>query len=253
MKVGEAQQTTKADSGPTSAAKKEKGAQGTSEAGADHKRESPAERFARMAEPERQLQASGYCRVAGIDEAGRGPLAGPVYAAAVVLDPDRPIIGLNDSKRLSPKKREQLAALIRTEALAWGIGFSTAAEIDRDGILPATLSAMQRALSGLPLEPDYLLFDYVTGYKSDRPAAFIKKGDAFANCIAAASILAKVSRDRYMQVLEEKLPGYGFAQHKGYGTASHYEALDRLGPSVEHRHSFLKNWQKGGRHQHKKG
>ncbi len=179
--------------------------------------------------------------VAGVDEAGRGPLAGPVVAAAVILDPSRPIEGLDDSKRLSAPQRERLAPLIRARARAWAIGSADHGEIDTLNILQATLLAMRRALLGLGVRPAYVCID---GNRAPQLADLgctvetIVGGDALVPAISAASILAKTHRDALMRVLERSHPGYGFARHKGYGTAAHLEALRRLGPSSEHRLSF---------------
>ncbi|MDT8437535.1 MAG: ribonuclease HII [Wenzhouxiangellaceae bacterium] len=177
--------------------------------------------------------------VAGVDEAGRGPLAGPVVAAAVVLDPGRPIDGLDDSKKLSPKRREQLAEAIRARARAWAIGVSQVAEIDRINILQATFTAMQRAVVGLGLAPDEVRVDgnRAPDFGGLRTIALVG-GDGSDPAIAAASILAKVQRDQWMVELDARFPGYGFARHKGYGTRIHLDALQRLGPCAEHRQSF---------------
>ena len=177
--------------------------------------------------------------VAGVDEAGRGPLAGPVVVAAVILDPARPIDGLADSKQLSEKRRESLYPLIVERALAHAIVRVEAAEIDRINILNATLAGMARALSALALAPTLALIDGNRLPKSlPCPARAIVGGDASEPAISAASILAKVSRDHILVDYESRWPGYGFAQHKGYPTAAHVEALRRLGPCPEHRRSF---------------
>ena len=178
---------------------------------------------------------------AGVDEAGRGPLAGPVIAAAVILDPARPIEGLGDSKALSEAARERLAPLIRAHALAWALGSADRAEIDALNILQATLLAMRRAVLALPLRPEHVQVD---GNRApalqDLPCTVetVVRGDATVAAIGAASILAKTHRDALMRALERSHPGYGFARHKGYGTAAHLAALRRLGPSSEHRLSF---------------
>ena len=177
-------------------------------------------------------------RVAGVDEAGRGPLAGPVMAAAVILDPRRPIAGLADSKTLSPRRRETLAEQIRAEALAWAVAGATVEEIDALNILRATLLAMQRAVQALVPAPQRVLVDGDRCPALACPARAVIKGDQKISAISAASILAKTHRDALMRVLEGHHPGYGFARHKGYGTAAHLEALRRLGPSSEHRLSF---------------
>jgi ribonuclease HII len=177
-------------------------------------------------------------RLAGVDEAGRGPLAGPVVAAAVILDPQRSIAGLADSKRLAPDERERLAGLIRTQALAWALGRAEVEEIDRLNILQASLLAMTRAVEALALAPDEALVDGNRLPRLACPARAIVRGDATVAAISAASILAKVARDAEMVALDARYPGYGLAQHKGYPTAAHLAALDRLGVSAIHRRSF---------------
>ncbi len=177
--------------------------------------------------------------VAGVDEAGRGPLAGPVLAAAVILDAERPIGGLRDSKALTPTRRERLEAEIRQRALAWSVGIASAAEVDRLNVLQATFAAMRRAVRCLSVAPDWCLVDgNKTIPRLGLPQSAIVDGDASEPCIAAASILAKVWRDRVMVLLDERYPGYGFARHKGYHCPQHIEALRRLGPCAEHRRSF---------------
>jgi ribonuclease HII len=176
--------------------------------------------------------------ICGVDEAGRGPLAGPVYAAAVILDPANPIDGLKDSKVLSAAKREALALIIKERALSWHIAFATAAEIDEINILQATLLAMQRAVQGLVLAPSLALVD---GNRAPKLACEVKtiiKGDASEACISAASILAKTERDAFLLLLHYKFPHYNFKQHKGYPTAAHLNALKEYGPCPEHRRSF---------------
>jgi ribonuclease HII len=178
-------------------------------------------------------------RVAGLDEAGRGPLAGPVVAAAVVLDPARPVEGLRDSKLLSARQRRELARLIRERALAWAVCRVGPSRIDTDNILEATWHAMRRAVSRLTVAPAAVLVDgrlRVPGVGWAQRA--IVKGDQRCASIAAASILAKVARDTFMIRADRRFPGYGFRLHKGYGTAAHLEALGRLGPSPIHRKSF---------------
>ncbi|MHB1616528.1 MAG: ribonuclease HII [Metallibacterium sp.] len=178
-------------------------------------------------------------RIAGVDEAGRGPLAGPVLVAAVILDPARPIVGLADSKTLSPARREALFEIIRERALAYCIEGVEAAEIDRINILQATLTGMARALRGLLPLPELALID---GNRLPTalpcPARAMVRGDALEPAISAASILAKVSRDRRMLALDIEFPGYGFAAHKGYPVPAHLAALRQLGPCREHRRSF---------------
>jgi ribonuclease HII len=176
--------------------------------------------------------------VCGIDEAGRGPLAGPVVAAAVLLAPDRPIAGLRDSKRLSAAQRERLAVAIRDQSLAWALGRAEAAEIDRLNILRATLLAMRRALDGLAVRPARALVDGNRCPELPCDCEAVVRGDARVPAISAASILAKVARDAEMLALDRLWPGYGFAVHKGYPTRLHLEALVRLGPSAVHRRSF---------------
>lgn len=190
---------------------------------------------------EKRAGEQGFSAVCGIDEAGRGPLAGPVCAAAVILPPDCDIPGLNDSKKLSEKKREALFPVIQEKALAFGIGWATAEEIDRVNILQATFLAMAQAVEALPTPADYALVDGNRMPPLPIPGETIVKGDATSASIAAASILAKVSRDRLLRRLDEEHPEYGFAKHKGYGTQAHYEAIRKYGLLPEHRRSFLKN------------
>lgn len=177
--------------------------------------------------------------IAGVDEAGRGPLCGPVYAAAVILDPARPIAGLNDSKKLSEKKREALAPLIRERAVAWAIGIASVDDIDRLNILHASMLAMRRAIEGLRVVPLEVLIDgnrVPTGLAM--PARAIVGGDALEQAISAASILAKTDRDHEMLRLAVQYPQYGIARHKGYPTPEHLAALREHGPSPIHRRSF---------------
>jgi ribonuclease HII len=176
--------------------------------------------------------------IAGIDEAGRGPLAGPVFAAAVILHPDQIFEGLTDSKLLSAKKREKLFALICEQALAWSIARAEVHEIDGINILQASLLAMQRAVEGLSVAPELALIDGNKCPVLTCKTTAIIKGDQTVPAISAASILAKVARDREMLVLHEQYPQYGFAQHKGYGTKQHLSALKNFGPSAIHRRSF---------------
>lgn len=177
-------------------------------------------------------------RICGVDEAGRGPLAGPVYAAAVILDPTRPIVGLDDSKKLSEKKRERLAIEIKAKALAWAVAAASVEEIDRINILQATLLAMQRAVTALSLIPTEILVDGNRLPKFDLPARAIVGGDASVAEISAASILAKTARDAEMRLLHATAPEYGLDRHKGYGTAAHLTALRRHGAAAFHRRSF---------------
>ncbi len=176
--------------------------------------------------------------VAGVDEVGRGPLCGAVVTAAVILDPARPIIGLNDSKKLTEARREKLFDEIKEKALAWCIARAEVEEIDQLNILHATMLAMQRAVEGLSVTPRLALIDGNRCPQLKVPSASVIQGDSQVPAIAAASILAKVSRDREMQALELIYPGYGIATHKGYPTAFHLEALQRLGPTPIHRRSF---------------
>lgn len=176
--------------------------------------------------------------ICGVDEAGRGPLAGPVVAAAVILPPNTPLSGLNDSKKLSPRRRERLAAEIRATALAWAVAEASAAEIDEWNILRSTLRAMARAVAALPVMPDEVLVDGNQAPALEVPVRTIIGGDALEPAIMAASILAKTHRDARLVALDARYPEYGFARHKGYGTAAHLAALARLGPCPEHRRSF---------------
>lgn len=176
--------------------------------------------------------------IAGVDEVGRGPLAGPVVAAAVILDPARPIAGLADSKQLSPARRERLALDIRANALAWALGRAEVTEIDRLNIFQAALLAMRRAIETLPMTPNRVLVDGKHCPPLACPCTAIVKGDATVPAISAASILAKVARDAELRELHDRYPRYDFARHKGYPTAIHREALRRFGPCPEHRRSF---------------
>jgi len=176
--------------------------------------------------------------VCGIDEAGRGPLAGPVVAAAVILDPARPIAGLNDSKKLSEKKREALAGEIREKALAWAVAEASVEEIDRLNILHASLLAMQRAVAGLSVRPERALVDGNRCPVLPMPAEAVVKGDGKIASIAAASILAKTVRDHGMLILHQRYPQYGFDRHMGYPTPAHFAALEAHGASPVHRQSF---------------
>lgn len=176
--------------------------------------------------------------VAGVDEAGRGPLAGPVVAAAVILDPENPIAGLMDSKKLSEKKREALAIEIRAKALAWAVASAQVEEIDQLNILQASLLAMRRAVMGLSIVPERVQVDGNQCPQLGMPVEAIVKGDSLIPAISAASILAKVARDALMREMDREYPGYGLAGHKGYPTAGHIEALGKLGPTPIHRRSF---------------
>lgn len=176
--------------------------------------------------------------VAGVDEVGRGTLAGDVVTAAVILDPKKPITGLNDSKKLSEKKREELFDIICENALSWSIARATVEEIDQLNILQASLLAMKRAVEALNVQPEHVLVDGNKLPKWRYNAEAVIKGDGRVESIGAASILAKVTRDREMVVFEEQYPGYGFAKHKGYPTKQHREALEQLGITPIHRHSY---------------
>ena len=191
-------------------------------------------------ELENELYAQGYSLLCGVDEAGRGPLAGPVCAAAVILPAGLEIPGLNDSKKLSEKQREALFEPIKAAAKAYGIAFATVEEIENLNILNATFLAMNRAISQLSSQPELALIDGNRNTGIAVPSRCIVKGDSRCADIAAASVLAKVSRDRYMLEMAEKYPEYGFERHKGYGTKLHYEAIRQYGPCPIHRLSFLK-------------
>jgi ribonuclease HII len=176
--------------------------------------------------------------IAGVDEAGRGPLAGPVCAAAVILDPRRPIRGIGDSKKISPPRRTALEVEIKARSIAWAVAFASAEEIDAINILQASLLAMTRALAQLQCRPDRVLVDGNRAPHCAWPVQTIIGGDALEPVIGAASILAKVARDRLMCQLDQDYPGYGFAAHKGYPTLAHRAALRRLGPCPQHRRTF---------------
>lgn len=195
---------------------------------------------------ERELVQAGYGAVCGVDEAGAGPLAGPVYAGAVIWPLGVETPGLNDSKQLSEKKREGLFLVIKEKAVAWAVASVDAAEIDATDILSARMKAMQRAIDALEVKADFALID--GNRDKGRRAAIVTphrcvvKGDSLSASVAAASILAKVSRDRYMVEMAAKYPEYRFEKHKGYGTKLHYAMLDRYGPCPIHRQSFLRTW-----------
>ena len=191
-------------------------------------------------EIEKELLASGVAPVCGVDEAGRGPLAGPVCAAAVLLPPGLEIAGLNDSKKLSGAKRKRLYDEITQKALSYGIAFASVEEIETLNILGATYLAMNRAIAQLDPPPALALIDGNRNAGIEYASRCVIGGDAKCASIAAASILAKVTRDRYMLEMAERFPEYGFAQHKGYGTQAHYDALRRYGPCPIHRPSFLR-------------
>ncbi len=195
-------------------------------------------RLSRLYALERDLWSVGCQMIAGIDEVGRGPLAGPVVAGAVILPGGVWLPGLNDSKRLSPGRRTELAAMIKERALAWTVAEVGVAYIDQYNIRQAALEAMRRCVAGLAVPPDYLLVDGMVIPQLKIPQAGLIRGDSRSASIAAASILAKVARDELMERLDPVYPGYGFARHKGYGTPEHLAALARLGPCPIHRYSF---------------
>lgn len=190
---------------------------------------------------EKEVSAKGYKFICGVDEAGRGPLAGPVCAAAIILPENADILGLNDSKKLSEKKREALFPIVCEKAVAYSIAYATVEEIEEYNILNATFLAMNRAIEGLGIKADYALID---GNRVPKgcpvPVTTVVKGDSLSMSIAAASILAKVSRDRLMLELDKEYPEYNFSKHKGYGTAEHMELIRKYGISPCHRPSFLK-------------
>lgn len=190
---------------------------------------------------QRQAEEKGFRAVCGIDEAGRGPLAGPVCAAAVILPIDCQIEGLDDSKKLSEAKREALFQEVQSHAVAYGIGWASEQEIDQINILQATFLAMNRAVEALTQMADYALVDGNRMPPLPISGETVVKGDGKCACIAAASILAKVSRDRLLRELDKQYPEYGFGEHKGYGTKGHYEAIKKYGILPIHRRSFLKN------------
>ena len=195
-------------------------------------------------EIEEQYYEKGYTAVCGVDEAGAGPLAGPVYAAAVILPKGLIIPGLNDSKKLTEKKREKLFDVICEQALAYAVATASEQEIDEINILGARMLAMDRAIKALPVMADFALIDGNRSSGIDCPNETVIGGDARSASTAAASILAKVSRDRFVtEVLDKEYPAYCFAKHKGYGTRLHYEMLDRFGPCPAHRKSFLRKWE----------
>ena len=189
---------------------------------------------------EQSYYDNGITLVCGVDEAGRGPLAGPVCAAAVILPANIEIPGLNDSKKLTDKKRRELFPIIQEKAIAYGIGFASEKEIDEINILQATFLAMERAVSQLSVRPDHLIIDGNRNKDFGIPSTTVVHGDSLSASIAAASVLAKVTRDDVMLDLTEEYPNYGFEIHKGYGTRAHYEALQQNGPCAIHRMTFLK-------------
>ncbi len=199
-------------------------------------------RLEQMRDYERKY--ASYSAICGIDEAGRGPFAGPVVAGAVILPPDCEILYLNDSKKLSEKRREELFLEIQKKAVAWSVGVMEPQDIDRMNILQATYEAMRRAIAGLETEPDLLLNDAVTIPGLEVLQVNIIKGDAKSVSIAAASIVAKVTRDHLMKEYDSKYPEYGFAKHKGYGTGEHIAALLKYGPCPIHRKTFITKYTK---------
>lgn len=191
---------------------------------------------------ERSFFEKGFRCICGVDEAGRGPLAGPVCAAAVILPPNLEIPGLDDSKKLSDKKRRALFPIIQEKAIAYGIAFADHKEIDEINILQATYLAMERAITQLPFKPDMALIDGNRSKDFGIPVTTVVHGDSLSASIAAASILAKVTRDNYMEEMAGLYPVYGFEIHKAYGTKAHYQALSEYGPSPIHRMTFLKKF-----------
>lgn len=201
---------------------------------------------------ENEARAKGYAMVCGVDEAGAGPLCGPVYAAAVILPERCDIPGLNDSKKLTEKKREELFPAIKDTALAYAVAWVDEKEIDATDILSARMKAMQLAIDGLPVKADFALIDGNRDHGKSAaivtPHRCIVKGDSLSASIAAASILAKVSRDHFVvEVLDKQYPEYQFAKHKGYGTALHREMYEKYGPCPAHRMTFLKKWESGNK------
>ena len=206
-------------------------------------KEKEIERLNLLKKDENELYNQGIEYIAGIDEAGRGPLAGPVVVGCVIMPKDSFIEGVNDSKKISEKKREKLYEQITSEAIAWNVGIVSQEEIDELNILVATKKALTMAIQGLEIKPDLILVDALNNINTlGIPFKSIIKGDAKNYCISAASIIAKVTRDRIMLGYDEIYPQYGFAKHKGYGTAQHIQALKEYGPCILHRKSFIKNF-----------
>ncbi len=199
------------------------------------------EHYHEMSEAENRLRGQGYTLICGVDEVGRGPLAGPVMAGAVILPPDTELVipGVDDSKKVTPKKRAELYGIIQEKAIAWAVGAADVETIDRINILQATMLAMQRAIAQLDPQPDALLVDALTLHDISIPQQPIVHGDARSVSIAAASILAKVTRDTLMEELDELYPQYGFRDNKGYGTAAHIAAIREYGPCPIHRKTFI--------------
>ncbi len=202
----------------------------------------PVEKWNAMSVYEKQAWERGYTYIAGMDEAGRGPLAGPVVAAAVILDPQNPVYGVDDSKKLSPARRQALKREIEEKAIAVSVGMADVATIDEINILEATKLAMKRAVEGLVFRPEIVLIDAVKLELVSLEQEAIIKGDTLSVSIASASIVAKETRDDILRMYDEMYPEYGFAQHKGYGTAAHYEAIRKYGLLPIHRRSFLKSF-----------
>ena len=188
---------------------------------------------------ENELYSKGYKLIGGVDEVGRGPLAGPVVCAAVILPADCSILGIDDSKKLTEKKRNELFDLIKQHAIAYNVEFVSEKEIDELNILNATKKCMEKAINNLSVKPDIMLVDAVTGLNLNCESKSIIHGDAVSYSIGAASILAKVTRDRFMEEIDEKYPEYGFKKHKGYGTKQHMDTLREIGPCEIHRRSFI--------------
>ena len=206
-------------------------------------KEKEEERLKELKKDEEKLHSNGVKLIAGIDEAGRGPLAGPVVVGIAIMPENSMIEGVNDSKKVSEKKREKLYDLITQDAIAWNVGIADQNEIDEINILNATKLALTRAIDGLKIKPDLILVDALTNINTlGIPYKSIIKGDAKEYSIAAASILAKVTRDRMMREYDEIYPQYGFSGHKGYGTAKHIAAIKEYGPCILHRKSFIKNF-----------
>lgn len=206
-------------------------------------KEQEIERLNKLKEFERNLYSTGIKNIVGIDEAGRGPLAGPVVVGAVIMKPESFIEGVNDSKKISEKKREKLYERITEEAIAWSVGIVDQKEIDEINILNATKKALKMAIMNLQVKPERIVVDALEHIDTcGIPYTSIIKGDAKVYSISAASIIAKVTRDRMMREYDEIYPEYGFAGHKGYGTAKHIQALKEFGPCALHRRSFIKNF-----------
>ena len=206
-------------------------------------KEKELERLTKLKEIEKDLYEKGFKNICGIDEAGRGPLAGPVVVAGVIMPKDSMIEGVNDSKKVSEKKREELYEIITKEAISYGIGIIDQKEIDRINILNATKEGLTMAVKELNPRPDLIIVDALTKIDTDGiPYQSIIKGDAKCYSISAASIIAKVTRDRLMVEYDSLYPGYGFAKNMGYGTAEHIDALKKIGPCAIHRRTFIKNF-----------